>query len=133
VAVASARPYANLQLTPDNHASIPPLNFLQARCPTCHPANSVKTLKANTLSLFKLIFAFELSFCELLNFELLNSAFIVTATTKRVLNFCSFVVLCSTSYFSMIKTLKCSADKVVLLMLPIRRVTAVNSLTQVEL
>jgi len=30
----------------DNHASTPPLRFLQARCPSCHPANSVKALKA---------------------------------------------------------------------------------------
>jgi len=30
----------------DNHASIPPLSFLQAGCPFCHPTNSVKALKA---------------------------------------------------------------------------------------
>jgi len=30
----------------DNHASTPPLSFLQAGCPSCHPANSVKALKA---------------------------------------------------------------------------------------
>ena len=29
----------------DNHASTPPLNFLQARCPSCGPTNSVKALK----------------------------------------------------------------------------------------
>ena len=29
-----------------NHASTPPLSFLQARCPSCHPTNSVKALKA---------------------------------------------------------------------------------------
>jgi len=28
-----------------NHASIPPLSILQARCPSCHPTNSVKALK----------------------------------------------------------------------------------------
>jgi len=28
-----------------NHASIPPLIFLQARCPSCCPTNSVKALK----------------------------------------------------------------------------------------
>ena len=36
----------------DNHASIPPLSFLQARCPFCRPTNSIKVLKAchvNTL------------------------------------------------------------------------------------
>jgi len=29
-----------------NHASIPPLSFLQARCPSCHPTNSIEALKA---------------------------------------------------------------------------------------
>ena len=33
----------------DNHASIPPLSFLQAGCPSCHPTNSVKALKAYTM------------------------------------------------------------------------------------
>jgi len=32
-----------------NHASIPPLSFLQAGCPSCHPTNSVKALKAHHL------------------------------------------------------------------------------------
>jgi len=30
----------------DNHASTPPLSFLQAGCPSCHPTNSIKALKA---------------------------------------------------------------------------------------
>ena len=34
-------------LQTDNHASIPPLCFLQARCPSCCPTNSVKALKPN--------------------------------------------------------------------------------------
>jgi len=29
-----------------NHASVPPLSFLQARCSSCHPTNSIKALKA---------------------------------------------------------------------------------------
>jgi len=29
-----------------NHAGIPPLSILQAGCPSCHPTNSVKALKA---------------------------------------------------------------------------------------
>ena len=33
-------------LQTDNHASTPPLSFLQARCPSCHPTDSVKALKA---------------------------------------------------------------------------------------
>ena len=33
-------------LQTDNHASTPPLGFLQAGCPSCCPTNSVKSLKA---------------------------------------------------------------------------------------
>jgi len=33
-------------LQTDNHASTPPLSFLLAGCPSCHPTNSVKVLKA---------------------------------------------------------------------------------------
>jgi len=33
-------------LKTDNHASTPPLSFLQAGCPSCHPTNSIKALKA---------------------------------------------------------------------------------------
>ena len=32
-----------------NHASIPPLSFLEAGCPSCHPTNSIKALKAKSL------------------------------------------------------------------------------------
>jgi len=32
-------------LQTDNHASNPPLIFLQAGCPSCRPTNSVKALK----------------------------------------------------------------------------------------
>ena len=38
-------------LQTDNHASTPPLSFLQARCPSCRPTNSVKALKATTESI----------------------------------------------------------------------------------
>ena len=34
-------------LQTDNHASTPPLNFLQARCPSCCPTNSIKALKVH--------------------------------------------------------------------------------------
>jgi len=30
----------------DNHANTSPLSFLQAGCPSCHPTNSIKALKA---------------------------------------------------------------------------------------
>jgi len=33
-------------LQTDKHASTPPLSFLQAGCPSCHPTNSVKAVKA---------------------------------------------------------------------------------------
>jgi len=36
-------------LQTDNHASTPPLSFLQAGCHSCHPTNSVKVLKATVL------------------------------------------------------------------------------------
>jgi len=32
-------------LQTDNHASTPPLNFLQAEYPSCHPTDSVEALK----------------------------------------------------------------------------------------
>jgi len=35
-------------LQTDNHASTPPLRFLQAGCPSCRPTNSVKALKAQS-------------------------------------------------------------------------------------
>jgi len=34
-------------LQSDNHASNPPLSFLQAGCPSCRPTNSVKALNVN--------------------------------------------------------------------------------------
>jgi len=34
-------------LQTDNHAITPPLSFLQAGCPSCHPTNSVKALEAH--------------------------------------------------------------------------------------
>jgi len=35
-------------LQTDSHASTPPLIFLRAGCPSCHPTNSVKALKATS-------------------------------------------------------------------------------------
>ena len=37
-------------LETDNHASTPPLSFLQAGCPSCRITNSVKALKAFQLT-----------------------------------------------------------------------------------
>jgi len=39
-------------LQADNHASTPPLSFLQAGCLSCHPTNSVKALNAKTHSYY---------------------------------------------------------------------------------
>ena len=39
-------------LQTDNHASTPPLGFLQAGCPSCRPTNSVKALKDQLLYCF---------------------------------------------------------------------------------
>jgi len=38
-----------ISLQTDNHASTQPLSLLQAVCPSCHPTNSVKALKAHYL------------------------------------------------------------------------------------
>jgi len=49
VAVASAGPYANLHLDPDITTPASHHSVLQAGCPSCHPTNSVKALKAKAL------------------------------------------------------------------------------------
>jgi len=38
------------KLQTDNHASTPPLSFLQAGCPSCRPTNSVKAPKGFTVT-----------------------------------------------------------------------------------
>jgi len=38
-------------LQTDNHASTPPLSFLQAGCPSCRPANSVKSTEGKSRQL----------------------------------------------------------------------------------
>jgi len=35
-----------ISLQADNYTSTPSLNFLQAGCPSCHPTNNIKALKA---------------------------------------------------------------------------------------
>jgi len=37
-------------LQTNNRASIPPLSFVQARCPSCRPTNSVKALQVHQLT-----------------------------------------------------------------------------------
>ena len=41
-----------ISLQADNHASTQPLRFLQAGCPSCHPTNIVKALKAKAIKIF---------------------------------------------------------------------------------
>jgi len=41
-------PTISTTLQTDNHANTPPLSFLQAGCPSCHPTNSVRALKAQS-------------------------------------------------------------------------------------
>ena len=48
-----------ISLQTDNHASTPPLSFLQARCPSCRPTNSVKALKAQVVVLLVLVLVVE--------------------------------------------------------------------------
>jgi len=43
-------------LQTDNHTSTSPLRFLQARCPSCRPTNSIKALKALTCSWEMLVY-----------------------------------------------------------------------------
>jgi len=43
-------------LQTENHASTPPLSFLQAGCPSCNPNNSIKALKARTLALYMALY-----------------------------------------------------------------------------
>jgi len=55
-------------LQTDNHASTPPLSFLQAGCPSCHPTNSVKALKA--IKALKAKHGWEAGYCNCQPFPL---------------------------------------------------------------
>jgi len=44
-----------ISLQTDNHASTPPLSFLEAECPSCRPTNSVKALNAERSNYFTFI------------------------------------------------------------------------------
>jgi len=50
-------------LQTDNHASTSLLSFLQAGCPSCHPTNSVKALKAKTKKTKKKIIISSVAAC----------------------------------------------------------------------
>ena len=49
--------YTSLETT--NHASTPPLSFLQAGCPSCRPTNSVKALKDSAYLIIIIIRVFQ--------------------------------------------------------------------------
>jgi len=49
-------------LQTDNHASTPPLKFLQAGCPSCHPTNSVKALKAQYFTSYYQLICYQATF-----------------------------------------------------------------------
>jgi len=66
-----------------NHASIPPLSFLQAGCPYSRPTNSIKALKAHNcrLSIWISIMAFLIQYDIIL---LLFCGFSLSAKRKRL-------------------------------------------------
>jgi len=53
-------------LQTDNHASTPPLSFLRAGCPSCHPTNSVKVLKEQRIHINRQVSAIEDNFISVL-------------------------------------------------------------------
>jgi len=66
VAVASTGPYANhLHLAADRQShQYPTTQFLQARCPSCHPTNIVKALKDELIQL-RLVISYMLTVLQL--------------------------------------------------------------------
>jgi len=51
-------------LQTDNHASTPPISFLQAGCPSCRPTNSVKALKDNNITTYTHTNQYQLSLID---------------------------------------------------------------------
>jgi len=52
-------------LQADNHASTRPLSFLQAKCPSCRPTNSIKALKASAIYSYVIIIVITTKNCSL--------------------------------------------------------------------
>jgi len=46
-------PTVRVDATPTGLTAAPPPRFLQVRCPSCHPTNSVKALKAESTTVIK--------------------------------------------------------------------------------
>jgi len=70
-------------LQTDNHASTPPLCFLQTGCPSCLPTNSVKALKAKALEAHR-----HLGNMNITPFILLSSFFFPNASDAKSAIFC---------------------------------------------
>jgi len=72
----------------NSHASIPPLSFLQARCPSCHPTNSVKALKAEKGLLESTIYCYinfpDVSLCWIITHQLYLTSLIRFLTNCRL-------------------------------------------------
>ena len=60
-------------LQTDNHASTPPLSFLQAACPSCRPTNSITALEAIHLTITESLAAIRCSLTALLRYYSLSS------------------------------------------------------------
>jgi len=105
VTVASAVQYANLHLAQsDNHASTPPISFLQAGCPSCCPTNSVKALKAvNQLEMAILVTSRHCCMCSS------SSVSIRSTTTLRIVS--TYSVFCKHCPFAMHLTLSNNKNK----------------------
>ena len=80
-----------------NHASTPPLSFLQAGCPSCCPTNSVKALKAKALKANKWTYSSQYSAC-LPGWNNYNYIRIITTWHYKYLH-CRNVKWCSNSIY----------------------------------
>ena len=87
-------------LRADSHASISPLSFLQAGCPSCHPSNSVKALNAK----ITMVITRRKIVCPLKSYEFIHLCMV------------SMIAVCDMQYLSMILTLICLQNSIVLLM-----------------
>jgi len=71
-------------LQTNNHASTPPLSFLQAGCPSCRPTNSVKALKACDMIMHR-TFVFALMILSLLPLLLLLQQLLLLLSLPGIL------------------------------------------------
>ena len=98
-------------LQTDNHASAPPVSFLQAGCPSCRPTNSVNALKAQDFNILILIAIFSNSlnaWCKRKRYWLLcigwfyhsiNCIFFFAKKTVALWARCQLYGGCSNTYY----------------------------------